>query len=322
MGIKRALLIGLRFFIAFVILYYLFSKIPLQNVLSTVVSAKVSYLIFAFILTIISYLIAGYRLKCFTDRQGMSFSFYQVFEINLATVFYGLILPGGNIASGAIRFYKLSSQDKKIREALASLALDRVTATIALCIVGIVFWLIHLPSNSDYIFFIMAIVLFGLILLSLSLVHGKNPVPAIKIIGLNDSSFISAGIKNFVDTVKRFKEFSLDSIVFILSISLISQILGVIVYYLLALSLNIDISFLAIGWIRCAVVLITMIPISVSGIGIREGSLLLLLSTYGVREEDVLAFSLLIFAVTIVMIGLIGAITEGRKFLLPMVIKS
>ena len=319
---KTVLLIGLRFFIAFAILYYLFSKIPLQNVISTIVSAKVSYLIFAFILTIISYLIAGYRLKCFTDRQGMSFSFYQVFEINIATVFYGLIFPGGNIAGGAIRFYKLSSQDKKMAEALASLALDRVTATIALCIVGIVFWLIHLPSNYSYLALMMGIVLFALILVSLLFVIGKNPIPVTKIIGLNDSSFISASLKKFSDTVKRFKEFSLDSIVFILSISIITQILGVIVYHLLALSLNIDISFLAIGWIRCSVVLITMIPITVSGIGIREGSLLLLLRTYGINEEDALAFSLLIFAVTIVMIGLIGAIMEGRKFLLPMVIKS
>src|SRR3989304_7001163 len=307
---KTVLFIGLRFFIAFAILYYLFSKIPLQNVLSTVVSAKVSHLIFAFILTIISYLIARYRLKCFTDRQGMSFSFYQVFEINLATVFYGLIFPGGNIAGCAIRFYKLSSQDKKIAEALASLALDRVTATIALCVVGIVFWLIHLPSHSDYIFFIMAIVLFGLTLVSLLLVVGKNPVPVTKIIGLNDSYFVSTSIKKFVDTVKRFKEFSLDSIVFILSISIITQILGVIVYYLFALSLNIYISFLAIGWIRCSVVLITMIPITVSGIGLREGSLLLLLKTYGIGEEEALAFSLLIFAVTIVMIGLIGGVIE------------
>jgi hypothetical protein len=322
MNINRALLAGLRFFIAFAIIYYLFSKIPLQNVISIVLSTKVSYLFFAFLLTIISQLITGYRLKFFTDKQGMSFSFYQVFEINLATLFYGLILPGGNITGGAIRFYKLSSQDKKMAEALASLALDRVTATVALCVVGIVFWLIHLPSNSGYLLFIMAVVLFGLILLSLSILVGKNPLPATMNIGLKNNSLISRGIKTFLDTMKRFQRISLGSIAFILSISIISQILGVIVYYILASSLNIDISFLALGWIRCIVVLITMIPISVSGVGIREGSILLLLRNYGIREEDALAFSLLIFAVTIVMIGLIGGIIEGRKFLLPLVIKS
>ncbi|MGH7799265.1 MAG: hypothetical protein ACREOW_01375 [Thermodesulfobacteriota bacterium] len=51
-----------------------------------------------------------------------------------------------------------------------------------------------------------------------------------------------------------------------------------VVYYILASSLDIDISFIAIGWIRGTVVMVTMIPIFLSGLGVREGSLILLLS--------------------------------------------
>ncbi|MGH7799263.1 MAG: lysylphosphatidylglycerol synthase domain-containing protein [Thermodesulfobacteriota bacterium] len=89
---KRVLFIGLRFIVAFSILYYLFKQVPLSNVISSLASTKLTYLIFAYFITILSHLVNAYRLKLFTDKQGISLSSFQVFEINLATVFYGLFL--------------------------------------------------------------------------------------------------------------------------------------------------------------------------------------------------------------------------------------
>lgn len=316
MGIKRAVLVGFRFLIAFAILYFLFSRIPLSDVISTLASAKLSYLMFASILTILSYVIAAYRLKCFTSLQGISLTALQVFEINLATAFYGLFLPGGNLTGGAIRFYKLSVNDKKIAEAFTSLALDRITATIALCLVGIVFWIIHFPSDSEYIVISMAAILFILIISIVITMSSKTILQVSKIFDLNTFSLIATSFRKFFDTIDRFRNYSSSAIAFILGISVISQILGVIVYYILALSLGIEISFFAMGWIRCAVLLVLMIPISISGVGLREVSLLFLLKPFGVQDDKALALSLVIFGVTTVWIGLIGGLLEMRKFLL------
>jgi uncharacterized protein (TIRG00374 family) len=316
MGIKRAVLVGFRFLIAFAILLLLFSRIPLTNVISTLASAKLSYLIFASILTIFSYLIASYRLKCFTSLQGISLTALQVFEINLATAFYGLFLPGGNLTGGAIRFYKLSVNDKKIAEAFTSLVLDRITATIALCLAGIVFWLINSPLDSEYIVFSMAAILFILILAILISMSSKRILEVSKIFDLDKVSFIASTLRKFFDTIDRFRDCSIPAIVFILGISIITQIIGITVYYTLALSMDIEISFFAMGWIRSAVLLILLIPVSISGLGLREVSLLFLLRPYGVEDDKALALSLAIFGVTAVLIGLIGGLLELRKFLL------
>lgn len=315
----RVVLIAIRFLIAFAILYFLFSRIPLPNVISTLASTKLNYLIFASILTILSYIIAAVRLKCFTSMQGLSLTTLQVFEINLATAFYGLILPGGNFTGGAIRFYKLSANDKKIAGAFVSLAMDRITATIALCIVGIAFWLVHAPSDSEFIIISMAAILFVLIFSTVIVVIGRRTPLVSRIVDLNKVSFIASYLRKFFDTTDRFRNYSTPSIVAILGISVVSQILGVIVYYILALSLHIEISFFAMGWIRCAVVLITMIPISISGLGVREGSLILLLKPYGIQDDESLALSFLVFTITVFLIGFIGGILEGRRFLLEYV---
>lgn len=317
MGTKRAVLIGIRFLIAFAILYFVFSRIPLPEVISTLASTKLKHLIFASIVTIISQLIAAYRLKLLTSVQGISLTAVKVFEINLATAFYRLFLPGGNMAGGVIRLFKLTSHNKKSMEALASLAYDRIVATIALCIVGISFWYIHFPSDSAYLVLSMTFLLSGLIFINIILFYERTTTLATKIIAVLQLTFFSSVVERFSEIVKRFKSFSPGSIIYIFAISIISQLLGVLVYYLLARSLDVEISFLAMGWIRSVVVLITMIPISIAGLGLREGTLIILLRSYGIRDEDALALSFLIFSITVVVVGLIGGLLEARELFHP-----
>jgi glycosyltransferase 2 family protein len=313
---KRILWTGFRVFIAFGILYYLFRKVPISHVISTLTNANSNYLFSSLLITILMSLFVSYRLKFLAENQGIQVTTLQAFEINVAALFYRLFLPGGNLAAGVIRFYKLSLPNRKMTEALAALAFDRIISAIALCIVGISFWFIHFPSNSGYIALGMSFVLIGLILLIFAMFFDRNSILLKKLSELFDLTLFSSGISRLVTIINRFRRLSSISIAFILTLSLTSQVLGVVVYYLLALALNIEISFLAMGWIRCAVVLITMIPISISGLGVREGSLLLLLKPYGIENDEAVAFSFLIFIITVVMIGVIGGMLEGLRFLL------
>ena len=78
-----------------------------------------------------------------------------------------------------------------------------------------------------------------------------------------------------------------------------------------ARSLDIELCFVHIGWIRSVVAVLMMRPISFAGLGLREGSLVLLLPPYGVAESDAVALSLLLFANN-VAIKLLGGLVELR----------
>lgn len=316
MRIKSVFLISLRACVAFGILYYLFSKIPLSIVMSSLSTAKLNYLVMAYIITLVMHLIAGYRLKFFTKNQGLQFSVFQAIEINMSAVFYGLFLPGGNLAGGAIRFYKLSGHGKNMAEALAALTLDRVIATLALCLIGILFWLINLPSESGYIVLSMTILLSGLALLNIFLFTERFQISSGitgKILAWIGRLFVLVRLKKLIETFSRFKSLTLKSLFFILALSLTSQLLGVLVFYQLALSLGMDVSFVAIAWIRCAVVLITMVPITIAGLGLREGSLIFLLRPYGIPDDQAFALSILVFGITVLLIGILGGMIECIK---------
>ena len=316
--IKRFFFSVLRLSIAFGILYYFLSKIPLPEIMASIISAKVNYVIIALIISILSQFILAYRLKFLTDRQEISLSTFQLLEINLTTVFYGLFLPGGNLTGGAIRFYKLSRPSNKRVEALASIAFDRIAATIALCVIGVLFWLFDLPPDSGYIGLGMIIALGGLLILYIFLFYKKIMFSLPRYFELTNLPLFSKKLNDLFISLNQYKNLSLSSLFFIFMLSIITQLLGILIYFLLAMSLGIDISLITIGWIRSAVIVMTMLPISLSGLGVREGVLLFLLKPYGILGEETLALSFLVFGATLLLIGAIGGLLEGRKLFLSM----
>lgn len=65
-------------------------------------------------------------------------------------------------------------------------------------------------------------------------------------------------------------------------------------------------SFVTLLWIQSAVEVIQFLPISISGLGVREISVIYMLGSLGVAESTALGFSLLILVLRIGMIGMGG----------------
>ena len=108
------------------------------------------------------------------------------------------------------------------------------------------------------------------------------------------------------------ESYHIETHIFMIVISLASQLINVVVYFLLLKSIGIDISIVTIAWIRSLVVLVTMIPISISGMGLREASFIVFLSSFGVSDSSAFAYSVLVFAVTRIVPGLLGGLFEAR----------
>jgi uncharacterized membrane protein YbhN (UPF0104 family) len=72
-------------------------------------------------------------------------------------------------------------------------------------------------------------------------------------------------------------------------------------------------SLATIAWTRAAAVLIAVLPISISGLGVREGAMVVLLAPYGIAAADALAYALLAFATTILAVGLLGSLLEAWR---------
>lgn len=312
MGTDKKLFFIIRLLVAISILYFIYSNFPLSDVIKVLSGANIGIVALSATLPFISYMTASYRLWQLVLNQGVKMTFFKIFEINLATIFYGLFLPGGNMAGGAVRVYKISGQDRRVAETLASITFDRVLATLALIIVGILFWIINKPSNSSFLVSVMISGVVVIVILQIA-VWSRYISALNNSIYINKKSFIPSKIKRLLRTVSNYRELSVHRYLILLAISIGSQFIGILSYYLLAKSIGIDVSFAAMGWVRSAVILVTMIPVSISGFGLREGALLYLLHSYGVAADKTLAFSLLVYFITIFTIGVIGGLIEGVR---------
>ena len=306
----------LRVAVGFVVLTVLFYKIPFADVWQTITAAHWPFVLGAAGLTLLMQWSTADRLRRLCDAHGHGWSTLEILQINLSTRFYGLFLPGGNFTGIAIRFYKLSGDRTQYLGTAVALFYDRIAATVSLCALGVVFWLMERPGGSwqtlTAILSAMLVMVIGLLIL-----FSRSPGPIVSRLRRWVGRLGGVKLHTLRQAVRESRELPGRQMFMIYALSTLAHLIGVLGWYLLIRSLGLELSFVTVGWVRSAMILATMIPVSVAGLGLREGAALLLLTAYpGVQRPDALAFSLLVFAVTTLLVGLAGGLIEARRLLL------
>ncbi len=297
------------------LLAYLFHKVPLSQVFDVVTAARPAPLTAALLIALSSQLISAVRLKRLADAYGLDLSTFEVLQINFATRFYGLFLPAGNLSGNAIRFYKMSKPQKAYGGTAVSLFLDRMATTIALCVVGIAFWLLAIPAGPFPLLVLMFTALTVLLAVQ-AMLFIELPLPMLTGLRRRLGRQFPKYLETVPQAVRQAHPLPRGTLVHVFGLSILTHLIGIVAYSLVAESLGLDISFVTIGWIRSVAVLIAILPLSIGGLGVREGTLLVLLTPYGIAAADALAFSLLVFAATILTVALLGALFEAKRWLL------
>ena len=304
---RRAWLI-IRFLLPASILLYIFSILPLSDVLATIAATRWALVVVALPLVLLGPLLSAARLKILTNALAMSLSVREITEVNFITRFYGLALPG-QLATGAIRWLRLTRIEDRKTGVLAAILFSRLLHLLALGSLGAVFYALDLPAMGQAFSLIGLLLLLGALSLGMLLLALANRSP------LAQSVEAMGSLRRVVSTVRRFRDLSRASLSLAMGFSLAENLAATVVMYLLAQAVGASVPFVSLGWIRATVQLLIQLPISISGLGVREGGLLIALEPYGVAGSSAVALSLLIFGV-ILLVGLIGGVLELRGILL------
>jgi len=155
------------------------------------------------------------------------------------------------------------------------------------------------------IFFAVCLIL-GFIIINPSILRLGKLVKKIKFLGK-----LKQKLSNVYDTFLSFKKYKM-VLVKILTYSFLLQFAVVLNYYLAAKSLGINLSLTTFVFIVPVVAIISMIPISIGGIGLRENSIVYIMVAMGAGNEKAALCSLILFAM-LIFIGLIGGIIYGVR---------
>jgi uncharacterized protein (TIRG00374 family) len=298
----------------FVVLFsLLFWIVPISKVLRALLEADPGYLLIGFFLGFLVTYLRTVQLAILAWKQGIKLRINKLLAINLGIKFYMLFAPGGFVGSG-LRWYKLAQPEGKHVEALATVALNRLLDLYFIIFSGLGFLVLSGSERLGSSWVGLALLVGGTILVWFVLTWTSEPLLAwIQKITLRWQlrwQSLAHYTDKLLSTFAAYTRFSAWELFLVALSSIGRHLVGVASFLYLAKSVGIDLPYMQMGWIRMVVLLASLLPIAfANGLGVREVSLLALLSTLGIDAELSLAFSFLLF-VEGILLSLIGGLLE------------
>ncbi len=297
-------------FIGIVIFIYLLIKLDLVEIFNAVRNTNLRIFLPAVLLVFVFQITQTFKWFVLARKQGIVLPFKEAVKINLMSNFYGLITPSklGVVMRGEY----LKKYSKSIGKGISNFVLDKILDIFSVFFLAIFFSFIFrrkfnfIPINFFILFF------FLFILLSFFIISKKNRIFLKlfyrKIVPEKFKEKAKSTYHSFYSgMLKKRKLF----IVFIFN--LINWVVLYSITYLVGLSLGINIPFIYFLAILPIGTLISLIPISIDGLGTREAALISLFGLFGVEATKVFSMSIISLLITGIAPSLIALIFLFKK---------
>jgi len=298
---KTAYLIGIIIFILLLL------HIDIKRTFSILSEVNPSYILLASILMVIMILFKAYKWRYIMKIQGIYYSLWDSFLMFFNGLFVSILTPGR--IGDFVRVFYLKKEGFSTGKSFFSVIVDRISDIVFLLIFGFVGILLlsNLFYNVNPIYLLATtLIIFTIFLLYFKYYFKRMFKCFFRIlIPLRYKPGFKATYSDFITELKRVSFSSYFSIV---GLTILSWFLYFSLTYVLAKSIGINIPFIYMAFIVTISGLITLIPITINGIGTRDATFIFLLSFFNYSGEKAIAFSFLILG-TYIFIAFFGVIT-------------
>jgi glycosyltransferase 2 family protein len=300
---RQSLGLWARVIVSAVLLAVLVSKIhpedllPERRQLSTV-----AFLIAGLLLTGLGIVLSAWRWQRVLEVFDVRMPLRTLTGHYFAGQFVGNVLPS-TIGGDVVRVSRTATATGSGSVAFASVVLERLTGFIALPLLVFLGFLFR-PSllDNNHAWFALAIAFGTLALLGVILLVGGHPRLAGRFADRENWMRFVGAVHVGIDRLRRQPR----DIVGVLGTALLYQLSIVAAVYCAAHALGIELPNAALLAFVPAVAMAQTIPLSVSGFGVREGMLVLLLHPLGVSTSSAVALGLFWYGMLLV-VSLLGA---------------
>jgi len=286
------------------LLFYLLWRFDIKEIIRAFSQVNLWYLLLVPIILFFIFLIQTWKWRLILNVQNIyEISFLQLFKIQLIGLYYSLVTPAkvGGFLKAA---YLKDKIGKSIEECSTSIFLDKILDLITLLIfsiIGTFFILGQFPSLLLEMTLIL-IVFCSLIFVFYSKERAKILLKHLFYI------FIPKKFKDrfrnsfhlFYKDVPAPKKLLLPFLLtFLCWLLVFSQT------FIIAKSLAIDINYFIFIFISALVVMVGLLPITISGLGTREAAFIILFQNFNITPQKLIAMSLFTTIITYILLFLI-----------------
>jgi glycosyltransferase 2 family protein len=273
-----------------------FHEINLQTFIEQLLRIKISWFMLAIAIQILSAIIAAWKWEKIMSFMG----YHPRLKFYIQSYFIGTLfnqaLPT-SVGGDAVRIADAHKLGAGLRKAFYGVMVDRYYGTVGLTVLNIfpIFWLHQrFPNHIFYLIVVIIVLVSGGLLAALLIgkIHFLNRFKLTRLFYELSQAIVS-------------NAHSLPRISLLLVLGILANLLTIIAIQFIAISLGIQVSLLQLMAVIPAVTLITLLPISFAGWGIREGAMITFLLFLHIPKTAILSLSVL-YGVMLILASLPG----------------
>lgn len=278
---RKHFITALKISISAVLIYFIFSKINIGDVVDTIKRTQPLYLLVAILAFVLSKVISSFRLNLYFHELKIYLTQKSNLKLYLLGMFYNLFLPGG-IGGDAFKGYLIKKKfDIETKKVVAVLVLDRLSGMLLL--------------------FIYACVL------TLFLTQVKIPLlKAVAVVGL----ILAVVVFWFLN--KRFFPYALPIFWLSFGYSSLVQFLQLMSAFFILKALHLEYDTVAYLFIFLISSIVSVLPLTIGGIGSREVTFFYGAAWLALDQNASIGISMVFFLIT-AFVSLIGIVYHFRK---------
>ena len=300
----RLLILG-KLLVSGCLLALLFWRVDRAAFLRSVEALPLSVFVGCVGLYTLGYVISTLRWQRLLAAEGIHLSLWRLILVYFEAAFFNLFLPtliGGDIVRGYTIYRLTRGHDASI----ASILVDRLSGFAAMVVIALVALAVAYRRLQDPQVTGMILAVAAAFALAMTLLlNDRMKSGATGILRLVGLVRFQAKIQGMVEAIHRYRRHH-QALGQALVLSGVLQALIIVTYYLIGTSLNLGVP---LGYFFLYVPLITvmaMLPVSVAGLGVREGGVVYFFAKVGVEPAVALSMSLVWFSLTLAVSSLGG----------------
>lgn len=304
-------------FIGILILILIFTRVDFSKIIIQLSRINMPLFLLINLLVLPSIFFRSCRWRALIRLQGLDYSIRDSFIAYLGGIYAGIITPG-RVGEAVKAVYLKQEKNISYSEGMASVFLDRAIDLYALILLSVAASLGFINIKDLRYNLAAWAVIFFLLLVPYLLINKpimeklSRAIYKSLISGL-DANLFKGGFKIFFSATRKILAQNLTIPVFF-------TFLAFLVYlgqcYFLARLTDINISFIAVVMFVSISSLVSVLPVTIFGIGTREATMIYLFSLIGLASERALAYSFLLFFslyIPTAVFGFAGWYIKGRN---------
>ncbi|MCP5095929.1 MAG: flippase-like domain-containing protein [Chloroflexi bacterium] len=285
---KKLIFNVLKIVISGGLIYWILRDTNLAEIFTAVRDANLWLLLLALSLHLLGFTISAYRWRILLRTRGSDASILFLIESYIVGMFFNNFLPS-TIGGDSYRAYDAHRLGQSKSSAVAVVFVDRFLGLVAMMLFALLalFGANELIDSIPLLSLWVSLGLLGMLVFLWLIFMPPKWLPTFV---ANLKLPFGNKIKGIIEAFLAFQGQGA-ALVKALFLSILLQANVVIYYYIIAEAMGLPIPFFSFFLIVPLVTIITMLPISVNGIGVRENTYVFLFAAFAVLQPEAVAFA-------------------------------